>query len=240
MSEHLSAERMHDLLDGLLPADEAAVARAHLSACTLCRDDCDGLARVVAELRSLPGEARPPEDLWAGIEERLAPGTVSSREAGGAEVLSLSAAAEERGARRRVSFTLPQLAAAAAVVALLSAGTVWTALSGRSGMDAPPVAAQPEEGLGPAARMAAAGDAAYESAVIELEELVEANRGLMAPETVQALDESLRTIDEAMAAIQDALRKDPNSELLARLLVNQQRSKLRVLRQAATAVQARS
>jgi anti-sigma factor RsiW len=239
MSEHLSAERMHDLLDDLVPEDEAAVAHAHLDSCARCREEHERLARLVAELRSLPGEARPPVDLWAGIEGRLEAGSAASV-AEDPGVLSLPVAARSRDVRRRLSFTVPQLAAAAAVVALLSAGSVWMALSGSPGAEAPPVAALPEEGLGPAARMAAAGDAAYESAVVELEELVAANRDLMAPETARSLDESLRTIDEAMAAIQDALRKDPNSELLARLLVNQQRSKLRVLRQAATAVQARS
>jgi len=235
MSEHLSPERMHDLLDDLVPEGEAAVARAHLDACPRCRAEHDRMAHVVADLRSLPEGARPPEDLWPGIEGRLEAGWAED-----AHVVSLPAAARRRGGRRRLSLTVPQLAAAAAVVALLSAGTVWMALSGRTGGEAPPIAARPEEGLGPAARMAAAGDAAYESAVVELEELVQANRDLMAPETAQALDESLRTIDEALATIQDAIRKDPNSELLARLLVNQQRSKLRVLRQAATAVQARS
>jgi len=240
MSEHLSTERMHDLLDELLPEAEAAVGRTHLEACARCRAEYDDLARIVAELGSLPTEAHAPEGLWAGIERRLEAEPASTGREGGAEVLSLSMAGRRRATRRRLSFTVPQLAAAAAVVALFSAGTVWVALSGGPGTDAPVVATQPEEELGPAARMAAAGDAAYESAVVELEELVEANRDLMAPETVEALDASLRTIDEAMAAIRDALRKDPNSELLARLLVNQQRSKLRVLRQAATAVQARS
>jgi len=239
MSEHLSPERMHDLLDDLVPEDEVAAAHAHLDACAACRAERDRLARVVAELRALPGEARPPRDLWLGIESRLEMGSAVPA-AAGADVISLPAAAKKRDARRRLSLTVPQLAAAAVLVALLSGGTMWMALTGRSADVAPPLATQPEEGLGPAARMAAAGDAAYESAVVELEELVQANRDLMAPETAQALDESLRTIDEALAAIRDAIRKDPNSELLARLLVNQQRSKLRVLRQAATAVQARS
>jgi hypothetical protein len=93
---------------------------------------------------------------------------------------------------------------------------------------------------GAAARMAASGEVAYDAALMELEDLVARNRDRMAPETRDALDRSLATIDAAMEDIRRALAQDPNSELLARLLINQQRSKLRVLGQAATAVQARS
>jgi hypothetical protein len=81
---------------------------------------------------------------------------------------------------------------------------------------------------------------AYAAALLELEDLVERNRDALAPETREALDRSLATIDAAMEEIRRALEQDPGSELLARLLINQQRSKLRVLGQAATSVQARS
>ena len=142
---------------------------------------------------------------------------------------------------------MPQLAAAAVVISMLSAGTVWMALSGGARTRPPPsggaaftAAAPMAEDPGAAARMASSGEVAYDAAVLELQDLVSANRELMAPETREALDRSLQTIDQAMAEIRRALAQDPNSELLARLLANQQRSKLRVLRQAATAVQARS
>lgn len=243
MSEHLSTERMHELLDGPVEKRDAAVARAHLGTCAPCRAEYEALARVLAELRGLPVEARAPEGLWPEIESRLGAAGAAFPAREGGDVLSLSAASDGRGARRRLrlSLSVPQLAAAAVLVAFLSAGSMWMAL-GRGPAGEAPVAATPtpEEALGPAARMAASGDVAYEAAVLQLEDLVEANRDVMAPETRDALDRSLRAIDEALAGIRDALAKDPNSELLARLLVNQQRSKLRVLRHAATAVRARS
>lgn len=237
MSGHIDIERMHDLIDGLVPSVEAEADVAHLGACDECRDEYARLEAVVAELRGLPDEARAPEGLWAGIEARLGEPAV-------ADVVPFPG--KEDRARRRFAFTVPQLAAAAVVVSVLSAGTVWMALSGGAtgAGSTPGAAALAEQPLGAdpgaAARLAASGDVAYESALLELQDLVEANRDLMAPETVAALDQSLATIDEAMVEIRRALRDDPNSELLARLLVNQQRSKLRVLRQAAAAVQARS
>jgi len=239
MSEHLSAERMHDLLDGLLTADEAARSEAHLEACAPCRVEYGALRDVVEGLRGLPTEARAPEGAWQAIEARIA-AEGSAPGMGEAEVLPFPRAA---AARRRLSFTLPQLAAAAVLVALVSAGSVWMALTGRPGAapSSTPLATAPAaEPDGSAARMAASGEVAYDAALMELQDLVEENRELLAPETREALDRSLETIDAAIDDIRTALQKDPNSELLARLLINQQRSKLRVLGQAATAIQARS
>lgn len=240
MSHHLSTERMHDLIDGLLPSEDAREARDHLRGCLPCREAHDRLADTVAALGDLPGEARVPEGLWSAIEGRIAPASSEGpTEVGETDVLPFPGGATRSG--RRFAFTLSQLAAAAAVVAVLSAGTVWMAMSGR-GPDqqaAVPSATQ-DAGLGPAARLAASGDVAYDEALLELQGIVEQGRNVLAPETVQALDRSLETIDQAISDIREALAKDPSSQLLARMLINQQRTKLRVLRQAATAMQPRS
>ncbi len=236
MTEHLSAERMHDLLDGLVPPDVAEREEAHLEACPACRSEYEGLTALVAALHALPSEAGAPTQTWAGIEARLGATEAAVRDT---EVLPFPPFPGASPRRRRLSFTVSQLAAAAVLVALLSAGTVWLALSGGSGA-APIATAPPLEDHGSAARMAASGEVAYDAALMELEDLVTRNRDRIAPETLEALDASLATIDAAMEEIRRALARDPNSELLARLLINQQRSKLRVLGQAATAVQARS
>jgi hypothetical protein len=239
MSEHLSAERMHDLLDGLLTPDEAGRSEAHLEGCATCRDEYRALRDVVEDLRGLPAEAHAPAGAWQAIEARIAGGG-SVPGTGGAEVLSFPGAA---AGRRRLTFTVPQLAAAAVLVALVSAGSVWMALNGRPGAvpSSTPLATAPAlERDGSAAHMAASGEVAYDAALLELQDLVDENREILAPETREALDRSLQTIDAAIDDIRRALQQDPNSELLARLLINQQRSKLRVLGQAATAIQARS
>ena len=80
------------------------------------------LKRVVARAGSL--EARPPQaDLWRGIAARL-------NEAGKpARVVSFAPKAA-----RRFSFSLPQLAAAAALLIAVSGGIAWqfAARTGRS------------------------------------------------------------------------------------------------------------
>jgi len=245
MIHHLSTEQLHDLLDGQLPPDEGARLRAHLAGCPACLESYEALRGLVGELAGLPRDARAPGGLWAGIEARIATregasgaGTQMSSGPEGTTVLSLG---EARGRRRRFAFTMPQLAAAALVVALVSGGGMWMALSRPAGSGAGPVAtAQRVDRFGSAARMAASGDAAYDQALLQLQTLVDQGRSVLAPETVKTLDRSLRTIDDAIAQIREALAKDPSSQLLNRMLINQQRTKLRVLKQAATAMQARS
>ena len=66
------------------------------------------------------------------------------------------------------------------------------------------------------------------------------SRPYLAPETLLALDQSLAQIDAAIEEINQAITNDPSSELLHSMLVNQQRTKLRVLSQVATLTQAQS
>jgi hypothetical protein len=226
MSEHLSLERTHDLIDGLLTSEAAERASAHLSHCAACRERHARISELVVDLRALPHDATPPADLWAGIGRRI-DGTAPHGQPESADVLALPGVG---AGRRRISFTIPQLAAASITLALVSAGTLWMTLA-RPAVEAPPTA------TGTAMRFAT-DEAAYDAAVDELLALVEAARALLAPETRLALDQSLAEIDRAIDEILSALESDPASDLLQGMLVNQQRSKLRVLRQVATLTQA--
>lgn len=230
MSGHISTERMHDLADGLVPDAEREPLEAHLRACASCRDEVAKLRELVGALGALPGDAAVPAGLWAGIEARMEGTTPGA--ASGATVLPFPGATD---ARRRVSLTLPQLAAAAVVVAVVSAGVMWGALSGRG---AASTQAAADGNPGSTARMVASGGG-YGEALAQLEALVEQGRASLAPETLATLDRSLATVDSAIAEVQQALRNDPNSELLARLLANHQGAKLRVLRHAAARLEPR-
>src|SRR5947209_309576 len=99
--------RLSEYLDGDLPEKELAGLEAHLPGCADCRATLQQLRRVVARAQAL--DDRPPTaDLWPAIARHVG-------------VVSLDA----RRARRRLSFTVPQLAAAAVALALLSAGSAW-------------------------------------------------------------------------------------------------------------------
>jgi hypothetical protein len=219
-------ERTHDLIDGLLTSEVAERARAHLAQCADCRERHARIAELVVDLRALPTAATPPGDLWTGIGQRI-DGSVPRHEPVTADVLEFPGAAP---APRRVSFTIPQLAAASVALAFFSAGALWLATA------RPASAPVPTEATASSATGArfAADEAAYDVALDELLAIVETVRPGLAPETVIALDQSLAEIDAAIQEIADALESDPASELLQGMLVSQQRSKLRVLRQVAT------
>jgi anti-sigma factor RsiW len=57
------------LLDGALPAAEAAQVERHLAGCAECRTERDALGAVRTAVRSLPALEPPP---WALTTERLA------------------------------------------------------------------------------------------------------------------------------------------------------------------------
>ena len=93
-------ERLSEYLDGELKGSERAFLEAHLERCEDCQETLAGLRRVVMRARSL--EDRPPAtDLWAGVAERI-----------GAPARPATAPA-----RRRISFSLPQLLAAGIALA---------------------------------------------------------------------------------------------------------------------------
>jgi hypothetical protein len=72
----------------------------------------------------------------------------------------------------------------------------------------------------------------YLETVGELTEALNASRGKLAPETVRAVERSLRVIDDAIAEARDALMRDPASALLRDLLSKNYQQKVDLLRRA--------
>ncbi|MEZ5330939.1 MAG: zf-HC2 domain-containing protein [Thermoanaerobaculia bacterium] len=67
-----TSERLHDLLDGRLDADERRRVREHLAGCLDCSRELAGLRRLLDRAADLPGIA-PRRDLWPAIRERIRP-----------------------------------------------------------------------------------------------------------------------------------------------------------------------
>ena len=240
MMAHLDDTTIHDLLDGELPTEEAAAAREHLEGCLPCARRFRSLRATVEALGELPVGAAPPDRVWDAIRRR----TVEADGAPGRPSPSSLAPSPLAGRARR-RFSLVELATAAALVGLLSAGTVWMALApSDAGVEAGPPAmtasARPLVPPGAAARAATGGAAEYADVVQELEGLVAAGRSVLEPGTIRTLQEATTSVDRALADIQAALAEDPGSALLERLLVTQQTRKLRILRQAVTAIESRT
>ena len=123
-------DQLSDYLDGELSAEQQTAVAQHLRGCADCTAVLNDLKRVVARAQSI--ESRPPQaDLWAGIAERIDAGRPSTLPGPFGPVTTFASRAP-----RRIAFTLPQLAAAALVVAAVSGGIAWTLRPSLSGTGA--------------------------------------------------------------------------------------------------------
>ncbi|MBI4521642.1 MAG: zf-HC2 domain-containing protein, partial [Gemmatimonadetes bacterium] len=138
-------ELLSDYLDGELSDAVRQELEIHLLDCAECRATLDGLAAVVEAAGRLEPR-QPPRDVWAGIAARIAAERTHEGNVSGAPSDFVSRlrhrlsrpqiAAAWMPVTAFVSFairyrpSIPQVAAAAVVVALLSAGTTWFLLTG--------------------------------------------------------------------------------------------------------------
>jgi anti-sigma factor RsiW len=214
-------ERLDDYVDGLLGEAEFQEMELHLHDCPECREQERELRALLAAAAALPVEIPPSRDLWPQIEGRLGPRV-------------------PRAGWRRFTgsaWTLAALAAAAAVVLALS-----TTLRQQPRLTTPvaPVAEAPREDTTPTLVPAAAwqplpAEQGYLRATEQLLAAYEAHRSELAPETVTVVEGNLKIIDAALAQIREALRKDPTSTELSRLLSATHERKVQVLRRVTRA-----
>ncbi|HJS47498.1 MAG TPA: hypothetical protein VJ773_05895, partial [Gemmatimonadales bacterium] len=106
----------------------------------------------------------------------------------------------------------------------------------------PPAAVASIPGPGPVLSPVAAvpGADAWDHAVADLRAVLDAGRDRLDPRTVQVIEESLATIDRALARSRQALATDPANPYLNAHLQETMRRKVELLRQAAELVAAQS
>jgi hypothetical protein len=212
-------DRLSAYMDGELDADDRADLERHLIGCGDCR-------RVLGELREVVETARlltdrePVVDLWPAIARATDP-------EGTAEVVPISTAAARS---RRFTFSVPQLAAAAIALMLLSGGAVWMVSHSAAAPDGAAIATATD--TPPTVRFASA-QAGYESAILALENAVNETRDRLSPETVRVLERNLAIIDAAIAEAREALSRDTASLYLNRHLDETMMAKIDILRRAA-------
>ena len=220
-------------LDDELSSQERASIEAHLRACAECAATLEELRRVVsAAARAAADDTPPQHDLWTGIRARIdAP-----------RVVPFADAAPGHRRRWQVTLSVPELAAAAALIMTISAGAAWV-LRGASPAGRVPVGvsmgitptiqAEMEPTAGPeAVRLVNFADPQYDAVVADLERTLQERRNDLNPRTVEILERNLKLIDAAIAQAHQALEEDPANAYLNQHLVDSRRRKLDLLRRA--------
>jgi hypothetical protein len=221
-------DQLSDYLDDELSASERTAVESHLAGCAECARVLADLKRVVARAQGL--EARPPQsDLWTAVAAQI----------------DRQASLIPFAARRRVTFTLPQLAAAAVLLITVSAGIAWQMaerLRGDTDSVAvqavpPPVDTAPlaSRSVGDDVQVAtvSVSDPQYDAAVVDLEKALKEGRGRLDENTIAIVEHNLQIIDQAIEQARQALAGDPANSYLSSHLFEARRRKLDLLRRAA-------
>jgi anti-sigma factor RsiW len=193
-----------DYLDGTLKEAQHQEVELHLASCASCRAEEQATRRLLQEAAALPKEMRPERDLWPEIAARA-----SRSRRGGLAFLRSPAL----------------LAAAAALVVAL--GVVMTGVRERGPQPLAPAGTLQPAGTGAASVREA--EAEYVKATGELMAAVNARRGQLSPETLQAVEKNLATIDQALNEVRAALEKDPGNAKLTKMLTSTHQRKLDLL-----------
>ncbi len=207
------ATRIDDYVDGLLDEAEFQEVELHVAGCAGCRQQERELRALLAEAATLPRHMEPARDLWPDIAARL-------RSAEG-----------ERGVVRPLvaRWMRPMTLAAAAAVLVAVSAAVWT--RGRAPMPSPSAASGTvrEVAAGPAPADLLEAEQEYARATATLLAALDHQKETLPPEARAALEGNLKTIDDALAEVRTALRKDPGNALLAHLLTSTHQKKLDAL-----------
>jgi len=224
------SDRLSDYVDGEMDAAEREALERHLASCDACVAIVSDLESIVGEAAAL-GELLPSRDLWPGIEERLG--------ARRPKVVPLAGRRSGSGPRR-LSFTVPQLAAAAAAFLMIGALAVWGLRSVEQADSGPPAfvvedpGTRAEGGMTVVDAPETSSDRVMNDAVADLERVYRENRDRLDPATARTVERNLAVIDGAIEEIRSALAEDPSDPFLHSHLARTQQQKLDLLRETVT------
>jgi anti-sigma factor RsiW len=211
-------DRLSEYVDEDLAAPERADLEAHLRECHQCVAIVDDLRRIALQARSLPEEPADA-DLWPAIAARI-----------GAAPRAIPIHRSESWSKRRISFSMAQLAAACLAVVAIGGSAVWyAATSGRhdAGELIPGSASFAVSGAS-----TGVGTSATSAAVEELRRVLANGRDELDPATVRALEESLTVIEIAITQARRALDADPKNPYVRAHLDETMRRKVELLHRA--------
>jgi anti-sigma factor RsiW len=201
--------------DALEPAEQARVEE-HLRHCDQCR-------RVVADLREIGRAAggldqmAPPAHLWPRIRAAI------ERESAGTSKTAQAAA----GSRPMTGRWVAALAAAAVMVLVTVVGL-------RIFPADPAVPDERETRRGEIDAELQQAEQHYQKAIAGLEQIADAGKGVLDPQTEATLETNLAVIDDAIDESLAALQTEPGNEPAQRSLLESLKTKLALLQDAVT------
>ena len=221
-------EQLSPYLDGELDDLSRTRLEAHLAECLECTRTLHDLRAIVAAAPGYAGQA-PERDLWPDIAARLEEG----------KVVSLPSARPPVHPTARFSWR--HLIAASIAMAALGGGATWLMVDGArlpGGEVTTDATIRPSDQ--PTINHVGLVTAEYDAAIRDLEQLLEAGRDQLEPETLHTIELSLSRIDTAIREAQAAIQRDSTSTYLNRQIAANMRRKLNLLRTATNAIAARS
>jgi predicted anti-sigma-YlaC factor YlaD len=201
---HLTFDQLSELADN--PASNAQeAADPHLGECATCRETLHGMRELLGVAHALPREIAPPPEVWNALHRRMA-------------------LARRRGSPAVSRGWVPRGWVAAAAAVVLLAGAAVIAPFGRSKGKAVPVVATSPAVL--------SVEKNYSPTLNELGQTLDAQRPGLAATTVRVVDQTLATIDTAIAEARSALSSDPGNGELVDILSSHYERKVDLLQRA--------
>ena len=220
MTHEVIRHLLDDYVTGELTEDARGPVADHIAACEICSAEVESLKGILARAADLPRSIEPPAEAWLNIR------SVIERDK---EAVAADHGTSENFWRRPYA-----LAAAVVLAAVLSSGGTALYLNSRGTGSSPVIATNTGNGSTPATFVAfTIEENNYLRNVAVLQDLLDQQEALLAPETVAQLKASLRTIDEAILEARSALARDPANKMLIEMLSGTYRQKMDLMRRTA-------
>ena len=221
MTHELITHLLDDYVSGELPDDARACVAEHVASCAICSTEVESLKRILGRAADLPRSIDPPAEAWSSIRTAI----LREESAGKSHFASSTARPWQRP-------WIAALAAAIVVAILSSTTTAWYLTRARfSGASASASASERNTGQATIAAFTLEENS-YLRTVASLQDVLDQQESVLAPETVAQLKASLRTIDEAIYEARNALARDPSNKVLVDMLTASYRQKVDLLRRS--------
>jgi len=204
---HPDGVTLNDFVDDALPAAARADVRAHLASCAECRAVVDGLRDVQSAAARLP-LLQPRREAWTRIERSLRAGAP---------------------VRRTIPWTWLAVAAS-----LLVAVALGFQIVSRRPQPATAGAAAGAENAATAQSIEAElrqAEEHYQKAISGLEQIKNAGKGALDPQTAATLEKNLSVVDQAISESRAALTLQPASEPAQASLLDSFKAKIALLQE---------